>query len=109
MRKLKAVKAKKPTVKSVTTAFEGYRAIAREYIAREYIRTLHKPLQRKLMSSEAADETGRLNGLTIVELIAISRTAENTGERVFLAVTDNNKNITLYAEKWPASAPFMLL
>jgi hypothetical protein len=104
MRKLKAVKAKKPTVKSVTTAFYGYRAIAKEYI-----RTLQKPLQRKLMSSEAADETGRLNGLTIVELITISRMAENTGERVFLAVTDNNKNITLYAEKWPASAPFILL
>lgn len=96
-------KVKKPTVKSVTTAFEGYRAIAKEYI-----RTLQKPLQRKLMSSDAADETGRLNGLTIVELIAISRMAENTGERVFLAVTDN-KTITLYAEKWPASAPFMLL
>lgn len=94
---------KKPTVKSVTTAFEGYRKIAKEYI-----RTLQRPLQRKLMSSEAADATGRLNGLTVVELITISRMAENTGERVFLAVTDN-KTITLYAEKWPASAPFILL
>ena len=95
-------KVKKPTLKSVTTAFEGYREIAREYI-----KTLQKPLQRKLMDSGAADETGKLNGLTVVELIAISRMAETTGERVFITVT--GKGITLYAEKWPASAPFILL
>ncbi len=101
---MKKMKVKKPTVKSVTIAYEGYRAIAREYI-----RTLQKPLQRKLMSSDAADATGKLNGLTIVELIAISRLSENTGERVFLTVSNDNKTVTLYAEKWPASAPFLLL
>ena len=92
---------KKPTVKSVTAAFEAFKVLAKDYI-----RSQRYPDSRALLSVEAADATGRLNGMTIVELITVVQLTEGTHERVFITV--QNKTITLWAEKRVALPPFEL-
>jgi len=93
---------KKPTVKSVTTAFEIYRGIVKEYIT-----SIRYPKRRALLSVVAADAQGKLNGMTIVELITVVRLTEKTDEKVYITVGD--KEITLWAEKFPPKVPFVLL
>jgi hypothetical protein len=85
-------KPKKPTVKSVTTEFEEYKSKTRALIFE-----LQYPKQRRLLSVVAADEQGKLNGMTIVELITVTQLSANQGEKVFLSVHD--KTISLVAEK----------
>lgn len=95
-------KPNKPTVKSVTAAFLAYKMEAQKFMY-----TLQFPAQRKLLSVDAADAQGRLNGMTIVELITVVQLSANQGEKVVISVQD--KTITLTAEPIAKQAPFSLL
>ena len=92
---------KKPTVKSVNKAFDAFRALAKDYV-----RTVRYPGRRALLSVDAADPQGRLNGMTIVELITVARLTESTGERAYLTVQD--KTLTVWAEKIALQPPLEL-
>ena len=92
---------KKPTVKSVTAVFEAFKVLAKNYISSQ-----RYPDRRQLLTVEAADAAGRLNGMTIVELITVVKLTEGTNERVFITVRD--KTISLWAEKVVALPPFEL-
>jgi hypothetical protein len=83
---------KKPTIKSVTEEFEAHKVKAKDYV-----KALRYPQRRHLLSVCAADKDGRLNGMTVVELITVVRLTENTQERVYITVDD--KTISLWAEK----------
>ena len=95
-------KPKKETLKSVTAAFYAWRIAAKNYI-----HELRNPQGRQILSVEAADEQGKLNGMTVVELIAITNLLSQTGEKLYLV--PQGKAITGYAVKNPARAPMELL
>lgn len=59
--------------------------------------SLRYPAKRALLSIDAADAQGKLNGLTVVELLTIVNLTDATGERVYL--TAQGKTITAWAEK----------
>jgi hypothetical protein len=56
---------------------------------------------------DAADAQGKLNGMTIVELIAIANLTNGTGER--LIVMAQGKQIVMFAEKTAMSVPTEML
>lgn len=91
-------KEKKPTVKSVTETYMNWRRMALAYI-----NEIRYPKSRKLLSVEAADQQGKLNGMTVVELITVAQLSANQGERVYLEVLD--KTLTLVAEKDVRTSP----
>jgi hypothetical protein len=95
-------KPKKETLKSVTAAFYAWRIAAKNYI-----HELRNPQSRQILSIEAADSLGKLNGMTVVELIAITNLLSQTGEKLYLV--PQGKAITGYAVKNPARAPMELL
>lgn len=72
-------------------------------LAKAYVSSLRFPARRALLTVEAADSQGRLNGMTIVELIAIVNLTAGTGEKVYITVKD--KTITLWAEKVSPTVP----
>lgn len=92
---------KKPTLKSVTQAFTDYKQAARIFIA-----ALKNPVRRVLLSIDATDKDGRLNGITAAELITIANLTDATGERVFLSAV--NKTITFIAVSKPPMTPINL-
>lgn len=93
---------KKETLKSVKAAFQTYVENAQKFMW-----TLQNPAQRELLSVVAADEQGKLNGMTIVELLTIVNLTAATGERVYL--TARGKTITAWAEAKAPRAPMELL
>jgi hypothetical protein len=98
----KAPKAKKETLKSVTAKFEAWRVTARGFMYQ-----LQNPVSRQIISIEAADAQGKLNGMTVVELIAITNLLSQTGEKLYLV--PQGKSIVGYAVADPARAPQELL
>ena len=92
---------KKETVKSVKAAFEAFRVLAKDYI-----KTVQYPDRRALLSVDAADAQGKLNGMTIVELLTIANLTQNTGERVYMQAS--GKTITMFAEKIAPQPPLEL-
>jgi hypothetical protein len=95
-------KPKKETLKSVKAAYLTYRALAQKFMYE-----LQNPASRQIISIEAADSLGKLNGMTVVELIAITNLLSQTGEKLYLV--PQGKAITGYAVKNPARAPMELL
>lgn len=89
---------KKPTVKSVTAAYMAFRVAAHSFI-----NNLRHPAKRLLLSVDAADAQGKLNGMTIVELITVAQLSANTDERVYLSVY--GKKLSLFAEKIAPAIP----
>jgi hypothetical protein len=85
------MKTKKETLKSVKKEFEAFKMLARQTVA-----GLRIPSRRALLTVDAADAQGRLNGMTIVELITVVQLTKNTRERVY--ITAEGKTITLSAE-----------
>ena len=69
--------------------------------AKELIYTLAYPKNRGVATINAAEPNGKLNGLTVVELLAIANMAETTDERIYLVpvTTFQGKAIQLVAEK----------
>ena len=98
----KVPKAKKETLKSVTAAFYTWRLAAKDYIYK-----LRNPQSRQLLNVDAADATGKLNGITVVELIAITNLLSGTGEKLFFV--PQGKSIVGYAVKDPTPIPIELL
>jgi hypothetical protein len=96
------MKPKKETLKSVKKAFEDYKVLARQTVS-----ALKYPLSRSLLTVDAADAQGKLNGMTIVELIAIANLTNGTGER--LIVMAQGKQIVMFAEKTAMSVPTEML
>lgn len=86
-------KVKKDTVKSVTTRFMAWRNTAHGYI-----NDLRYPVCRKIAEVQAADPQGRLNGLTVVELLAMINMAKGTNEHVYLS-EEGNKTVGIWAAK----------
>ena len=95
------MRTKKETLKSVKAEFEKFKEDARNAL-----RSYRFPSTRALLTVEAADAQGRLNGMTVVELITVVQLTKNTGERVYITAQD--KTITLFAEK-PAVTPMEML
>jgi hypothetical protein len=95
-------KAKKETLKSVTAKFEAWRATARGFIYQ-----LQNPNTRILLSVEAANEEGKINGMFIPELIAIGNLLAKQNEKLYLV--PQGKSIVGYAVADPARAPQELL
>jgi hypothetical protein len=93
---------KKETLKSVKAAFYTYAENAKKFMY-----TLQNPTRRALLTVEAADAQGKLNGMTVVELLTIVNLTDATGERVYL--TANGKTITAWAEARAPRAPLELL
>ncbi len=92
---------KKETVKSVKAAFEAFKVLAKDYIC-----TARYPQRRALLSVDAADAQGKLNGMTIVELLTVANLTQNTEERVYMQAS--GKTITMFAEKIAPQPPLEL-
>ena len=95
-------KVKKPTVKSVTETFLKYKEVAQKFMYE-----LQHPSTRLILSIDATDKEGKINGVTVVELIAITNTLSGSGEKLLLV--PQGKSITGYAVKDPPQAPWELL
>ena len=95
------MRTKKETLKSVKAEFEKFKEDARNALGRYRFTST-----RAQLTVEAADAQGRLNGMTVVELITVVQLTKNTGERVY--ITAQGKTITLFAEK-PAVTPMEML
>lgn len=93
---------KKETVKSVKLAYAKYVENAQKFMY-----ALQTPFRRDLLSVDAADAQGKLNGMTIVELLTIVNLTEALGERVYIKAL--GKTITVVAEKKAPRAPMELL
>ena len=93
---------KKETVKAVKLAYSKYVEAAQKFMY-----TLQNPPHRALLSVDAVDAQGKLNGMTIVELLTIVNLTDATGERVYLKA--NGKTITAVAESKAPRAPMELL
>ncbi len=92
----------KETAKSIAKQFESWR-----FAAKAYIHTLKFPTRRKLLSVDAADAQGKINGLTVVELLTIVNLTAQTHERVFLSA--EGKTIAAWAEQIAPTTPTDLL
>jgi|SRR5271166_3246102 len=81
--------------------YEAFRVLAKDYI-----RNTRYPQRRALLTVEATTEDGKLNGMTIVELLTVANLTQNTGERVYLQAC--GKTITMFAEKIATEPPSSL-
>jgi uncharacterized membrane protein YqiK len=96
------MKKTKETVKSVKAAYATYKALAQEFMFK-----LQHPPSRKILSVGAADAQGKLNGMTIAELIAITNLLSAQGEKLYLV--PQGKSIIGYAVEDAPRAPWGLL
>jgi hypothetical protein len=96
------MRTKKETVKSVAAEFTAWRKIAKDYITQ-----LREPLTRRILSVDVTDAQGKLNGVTVVELVAIVNLLATTGEKLYLV--PYQKSIVGYAVKDTAPMPTELL
>lgn len=92
---------KKETVKSVKLALEQFKQVAKSYI-----NEVRYPQLRNLLSVDAVDAQGKLNGMTVVELLTIANLSLGTGERVYLQAY--GKTISMWAEKIAPQLPLEL-
>ena len=92
---------KKETVKSVKKEFEELKTRAKQHI-----KFLANPERRRLLSIDAADAQGKLNGMTVVELLTIVNLSAATGERIQLEAI--GKTIVVFAEKVAPYVPLEL-
>jgi hypothetical protein len=99
---MKKPKAKKETLKGMKAAYLAYKMLAQKFMY-----TLQNPPSRLLFRTEAADEQGKLSGMTTVELIAITNLLSKQGEKLYLV--PQGKAITGYAVKDAPVAPWELL
>lgn len=95
--------AKKETLKSVKATYSAYVEAAKKFMYE-----LQNPPSRRILAMDAADATGKLNGITIVELLAITNMLSQQGEKLYL-VPGPEKNIIGYAVKDTPRAPLELL
>ena len=96
------LKGLKKELSETLTKFTAYRGFAVDYVKNDSYRK-----QRLVLSADAADSEGRLNGLTIVELLAIIKMADQTKERIVLKCFD--KTLQLYAETLTPFVPVELV
>lgn len=82
----------KESVKNITDKFEVWR-----FSAKAFIHTLKYPSRRRLLSVDASDAQGKLNGMTVVELLTIVNLSVGMHERVFL--TAEGKTLVAWAEQ----------
>lgn len=95
------MKTKKETLKSVKKEFETFKMLARQTVA-----GLRNPSRRQLLTVDAVDETGKVNGMFVTELITIASLTAGTHERVYMQAY--GKSISIYAEK-PMPVPMEML
>ena len=91
----------KETVKSVKKEFEAFKVLTKAAVV-----NFRYPNTRRLLTVDAADAQGKLNGITIVELLTIANLTAGTSERVFMQA--EGKTIVMFAEK-PKPIPMELL
>jgi hypothetical protein len=65
--------------------------------AKQALYDLRYPGTRPLLSVEAAEPDGRINGMTVPEMLAIVNLTEATGEQVYLSAS--GKTITFHAKR----------
>lgn len=93
----------KPTkLEALTVAYTRYKGAAQQFMYK-----LQNPSTRRILSVDAADAQGKLNGITIVELIATTNLLSAQGEKLYLV--PQGKSIVGYAVKDPERAPLELL
>lgn len=91
----------KESAKTIAKNFESWR-----FAAKAFIHALRYPVRRRLLTTDAADAQGKLNGMTIVELLTIVNLTAGTHERVYL--TAEGKSIVAWAEPEAPSIPLEL-
>jgi hypothetical protein len=103
------MKKPKVTLRSAKKLYEGLQQNYAAYrkSAQEFIFTLQNPPSRRILSVDAADAQGKLNGMTIAELIAITNLLSAQGEKLYLV--PQGKAIIGYAVKDAPRAPEELL
>jgi len=97
------MKKTKETVKSVTAAYLAYKLSAQKFMYE-----LQNPPSRRILSVDAATAEGKINGMTIVELLAITNLLSTTGEKLYF-VPGPSKSLIGYAVKDTPRAPLELL
>lgn len=101
-RTMRKPRAKKETLKSIKAAYIAYREAAQKFM---YM--LQNPPSRNILSVDVADSQGKLNGITIAELVAITNLLSQGGEKLYLV--PQGKSVVGYAVKDAPRAPMELL
>jgi hypothetical protein len=100
-----SVKSLRLDLKVLQSKFDEYHRRVTNYSLE--INTL--PLQRRLMSIEPANVEGRINGLTIPELVMLVNLSEGTGECIVLETENNKRDLLVIASKKAPRVPMELL
>jgi hypothetical protein len=74
---------------------EAYKARARAYV----LATSSDSSRRALMTIDPVTKDGKVNGITIAELIMLVNLAEGTGEQVILETTYDKQRLFVVAKK----------
>lgn len=86
----------KETMKSLKAAHQAFRTKVLTAMS-----DLKYPATRQIASVSATDDSGKLNGMTIVELITMVQMAELNSERVVLEASQLHKTLYIKLEKKP--------
>ena len=95
---------KKPTAKSVQALFDAYKVIAKAFAQAVH----HKPMTI-IAEIVAADSAGRLNGLTVVELLTMVNMSAQQGRFIRLGLAGAPKTLRVWSEENKPSIPLELL
>lgn len=93
--------SKKETIKSVEEKFKAWRLAAKDYIF-----GLRNPATRRLLTVDVADVQGKLNGMTIVELLTIVNLTNGTEE--YIRLTAEGKKLVIWAVHYHPQTPEVL-
>ena len=97
-------KQKKTTVKSVQAEFDEFKKIAKQF-AHE----VHNQPLTIIAEIEASTAEGRLNGLTVVELLTMVNMAAQQGRNIRISLASAPKTLRIWSEGREPSIPYQLL
>ena len=96
-------KQKKTTVKSVQAEFDEFKKIAKQF-AQE----VHNRPFTIVAEIEAATAEGKLNGLTVVELLTMVNMVAQQGRDIRLSLAGAPKTLRVWSEGRKPSIPYQL-
>ena len=97
-------KQKKTTVKSMQSEFDEFKKIAKQFAQDVH----HQPMTI-IAQIEAATAEGKLNGLTVVELLTMVNMAAQQGRDIRLSLAGAPKTLRVWSEGRKPSIPYQLL
>ena len=96
-------KQKKNTVKSVQAEFDEFKKIAKQFAQEVYARPL-----TVIAEIEASTAEGKLNGLTVVELLTMVNMAAQQGRNIHLSLASTPKTLRVWSKGIVPSIPYQL-